>query len=60
MALAGIAGVAVEVGSLGVVVGATKYVVVVKGEVASMAPPLIKHAPRDEAVVRKAERPDMQ
>ena len=60
MTVAGIDGVtvAVAVGSPGVVVGAAKDIVAVKAEAATMAPRLIRHAPKAEAVVRSTGRPD--
>ena len=52
MAVAGIAYVAVVVvvGRPGAVVGTVKYVVIVNADAASMAPQLIRLAPRLEAV----------
>ena len=59
MAAASIAGVAVAVaaGSLVEVVGTAKNVVAVKAKSTPTAPPLIRHAPRAEAVVRSAGKP---
>ena len=56
--LAGIAGVAVAVafGNLGVVVGTAKDVVTMKVEATLMTPPLVRRAPRAEAVSRSSER----
>ena len=59
MAVVGIAGVAVAVAaaSSGVVVGTAKDVVDMKVEAALIAQPLIRCAPRAEAVVRSNGRP---
>ena len=59
MTVVGIAGVAgvVAVVSPGVIVGATKDVVTVEVEATPMVPPLIRRAPRAEAIVRSTGRP---
>ena len=58
IAVAGIAGVAIAIaaGSPSVVVGDSKYAVAVKAKATPMAPPLIRRAPKSEAVVRSARR----
>ena len=59
MTVSGIAGVVVvgAFGSPGVVVGAAKDVVTVKAKAAPMAPPLIRRAPKVQAIVQSAGRP---
>ena len=59
MVVSDIAGeaVAVAVGNHGIIVGAAKDLVAVEAEASPMMPPLIRRAPRTEAVVGSTERP---